>query len=78
VELVRAKVESELTLHEMAESANLSPAHFSEMFRKSTGESPHQFVLRHRVERGKEMLRTHRTRGCISAYVRSEPYRIPA
>jgi AraC family transcriptional regulator len=27
------------------------------MFRKSTGESPHQFVLRHRVERAKEMLR---------------------
>jgi len=28
-----------------------------EMFRKSTGESPHQFVLRQRVERAKEMLR---------------------
>jgi AraC family transcriptional regulator len=27
------------------------------MFRKSTGESPHRFVLRHRVERAKEMLR---------------------
>jgi AraC family transcriptional regulator len=27
------------------------------MFRKSTDESPHQFVLRHRVERAKEMLR---------------------
>lgn len=26
------------------------------MFRQSTGESPHQFVLRHRVERAKEML----------------------
>jgi AraC family transcriptional regulator len=28
------------------------------MFRKSTGHSPHQFVLRHRVERAKEILRT--------------------
>jgi len=28
------------------------------MFRKSTGQSPHQFVLRHRVERAKEILRT--------------------
>jgi AraC family transcriptional regulator len=26
------------------------------MFRKSMGQSPHQFVLRHRVERAKEML----------------------
>jgi DNA-binding GntR family transcriptional regulator/AraC-like DNA-binding protein len=55
-ELVHAKIEDELTLHEMAESAGLSTTHFSRMFRKSTGESPHQFVLRLRVERAKEML----------------------
>ena len=36
----------ELTLSEMAQSVGLSTAHFSEMFRKSTGETPHQFVLR--------------------------------
>jgi AraC family transcriptional regulator len=41
----------------MAESAELSTTHFSHMFRKSTGVSPHQFVLRLRVERAKEMLR---------------------
>src|SRR5215467_9975021 len=56
-ELVHAKMEDELTLGEMAQSAELSPAHFSRMFRKSTGETPHQFVLRQRVERAKEMLR---------------------
>jgi DNA-binding GntR family transcriptional regulator/AraC-like DNA-binding protein len=56
-ELVHTKIEDELTLDEMAESAGLSPAHFSQMFRKSTGESPHQFVLRHRVERAKDLLR---------------------
>jgi AraC family transcriptional regulator len=41
----------------MAESAGLSTTHFSHMFRKSTGQSPHQFVLRVRVERAKDMLR---------------------
>ena len=56
-ELVHGKIEEELTLHEMAQCAELSPAHFSEMFRKSTGESPHQFLLRQRIERAKEMLR---------------------
>jgi AraC family transcriptional regulator len=56
-ELVHAKIEEELSLEEMAQSAGLSTAHFSQMFRKSTGESPHQFVLRQRVERAKEMLR---------------------
>src|SRR5713101_2880728 len=55
-ELMHAKIEEELTLHEMAQCVGLSTAHFSEMFRKSTGESPRQFVLRQRVERAKEML----------------------
>src|SRR5262250_177479 len=45
-ELVHAKMEDELSLRELAQSVGLSTAHFSEMFRKSTGETPHQFVLR--------------------------------
>ena len=61
-ELVHAEIEDELGLHKMAEAAGLSPAHFSQMFRKSTGESPHQFVLRIRVERAKEMLRAPKAR----------------
>jgi AraC family transcriptional regulator len=61
-EFVDAKMEDELTLREMAQSVELSTAHFSRMFRKSTGESPHQFVLRHRVERAKEMLRAAEAR----------------
>ena len=61
-ELVHAKIESELTLHEMAQAVQLSIAHFSQMFRKSTGESPHQFVLRQRIERAKQMLRAAEAR----------------
>ena len=45
-ELVHAKLEDELTLTELAESVGLSTAHFSQMFLQSTGETPHQFVLR--------------------------------
>src|ERR1700746_277351 len=56
-ELVHAKVEDELSLNEMAQSVGLSTAHFARMFRKSTGETPHQFVLRQRLERAKAMLR---------------------
>jgi len=62
VELVRAKIEHQVTLDELAESAGLSTAHFSQMFRRSTGESPHQFVLRHRVEHAKELLRQAESR----------------
>src|ERR1700723_3129041 len=56
-ELVHAKMEFDLSLGEMAESVGLSTAHFARMFRKSTGETPHQFVLRQRLERAKAMLR---------------------
>jgi AraC family transcriptional regulator len=56
-ELVHAKMEDDLSLDEMAQSVGLSTAHFARMFRKSTGETPHQFVLRQRVERAKAMLR---------------------
>ena len=57
-EFVHARIEDELSLHEMAEAVGLSTAHFSQLFRKSTGESPHQFVLRERIERAKAILRT--------------------
>jgi AraC family transcriptional regulator len=42
----------------MAQSVELSTAHFSRMFRKSTGETPHKYLLLQRVERAKEMLRS--------------------
>ena len=61
-EFVHAKMEDELSLRELAQSVGLSTAHFSEMFRKSTGETPHQFVLRLRVERAKQMLRSAESR----------------
>jgi AraC family transcriptional regulator len=56
-ELVHAKMEDDLSLDEMAQAAGLSTAHFARMFRKSTGQTPHQFVLRQRIERAKAMLR---------------------
>ena len=56
-ELVHAKLEFDLSLEEMAQAVGLSTAHFARMFRKSMGETPHQFVLRQRLDRAKAMLR---------------------
>jgi AraC family transcriptional regulator len=50
-------MEDDLGLDEMAQSVGLSTAHFARMFRKSTGQTPHQFVLRQRIARAKAMLR---------------------
>lgn len=46
----------DLTLSEIASVAHMSPFHFSRMFRLSTDLSPHQYVVRRRVERAKELL----------------------
>jgi AraC family transcriptional regulator len=56
-DLVNARLDEELGLDELAQSVGLSTAHFARMFRKSTGETPHQFVLRQRLERAQAMLR---------------------
>jgi len=61
-ELLSAKLEDGLTVQEMAQAVELSTGHFCQMFRKSTGQSPHQFIRRHQVERAKEMLRTAEAR----------------
>ena len=61
-ELVQEKMEEDLTLDDLASSVGLSATHFSQMFRRSTGQSPHQYVLRHRIERAKEMLHAAESR----------------
>lgn len=47
---------SDISLRSMATAAGLSPFHFSRMFKAATGVSPHQYVLRRRIEIGAEML----------------------
>ena len=53
---VHENLHEDVSLRQMAEEAKLSRAYFSQMFRQSTGVAPHQFVLRARVERAKELL----------------------
>jgi AraC family transcriptional regulator len=55
-ELVKGKIDEDLSLDEMARAVGLSAGHFSEVFRNTTGETPHQYILRSRIERAKEML----------------------
>ena len=62
VELVHAEMEGDLSLEELADAAGLSITHFSAMFRQSTGQSPHQFVLHRRIDRAKELLRAAESR----------------
>ena len=44
------------TLAELADGANLSVSHFIRAFRKQTGATPHQYLLRRRMERAVSLL----------------------
>lgn len=45
-----------LTLAELSAIAQLSPNYFTHLFKQSTGMTPHQYVIRQRVERAKRLL----------------------
>ena len=57
LEYIRANIGKDLKLSALAEIANMSPHYFSELFKQSTGLSPHRYVLRAKIERAKEYLR---------------------
>ena len=45
-----------LTLDELAGQANLSRYHFLRLFRAALGATPHQYLIRVRLERAKALL----------------------
>jgi AraC family transcriptional regulator len=46
----------DLTLADIAAAVDLSPFHFSRVFKQHTGLSPYQFLLQQRIERAKQLL----------------------
>ena len=57
-DLVDARYFEPLTVADLAAAAHLSPAHFSREFKRTFGESPHQYLLTRRLERAAALLRT--------------------
>ncbi len=57
LEYIHANYERDLSLVEIAASAYLSVAHFSRLFRKATGYSPYQYLIRCRVEQAYLLLK---------------------
>jgi AraC family transcriptional regulator len=57
---MHANMDKQIGLKDLADCAGLSLSHFSFRFRASTNQSPHQYMLRLRVERSKELLTDHR------------------
>ena len=55
-EYIAANLEGDLTIAQLAKVACLSHFHFARAFKTAVGQSPHQYVSAHRLERAKEML----------------------
>lgn len=49
-------LDQDLSLSDLAALLQMSPFHFARLFKQSTGLAPHQFIIRCRVERAKELL----------------------
>jgi AraC-like DNA-binding protein len=56
-DLMDARYREPLEVPVLARAARLSPAHFSREFKRTFGETPHQYLLTRRLERAAELLR---------------------
>lgn len=54
---IRENINRDLSVTELAQVVGMSQYYFSKLFKMSTGTTPHQYVMRQRVERAQEHLR---------------------
>jgi len=58
LELINQRYAEDLSLVELAAAAEMSAFHFAREFKRATATTPHQYLLRVRIERAKELLAT--------------------
>ncbi len=58
IDYIDANIDRHITIEHLAQIANLSPFHFSRMFKASVGLTPHQQVMNIRIHRARELLLT--------------------
>lgn len=57
LDYIETRLDGALSLQELAGVAHISPFHFGRLFKQSTGVTPHQYVLRRRIGKAKQLLR---------------------
>ncbi|SDD43093.1 AraC family transcriptional regulator [Kordiimonas lacus] len=65
--LIADKLDSRLSMADLAAEAGLSPFHFARQFKESFGETPGQYVMRKRIESVRERLKTEEPLAQIAA-----------
>lgn len=58
--LIDGRLDECVRLQEIAHAAGMSPYYFARLFKRSTGLAPHQYVIRRRLERAKQLLQNTR------------------
>jgi AraC-like DNA-binding protein len=56
-DVIDSRYAEPLDVPALAQAAFASPGHFNRSFKRAFGETPHQYLLRRRIERAKELLR---------------------
>jgi len=56
-DFIQVHLSQDLSLEVLAQQTGFSSYHFARLFRQTTGESPHHFVLRQRIERAQRLLK---------------------
>ena len=56
IEYVHANLASDISFRDVAAHVRMSAYHFARMFKRSTGQSPHNYIVRCRIERAKALL----------------------
>lgn len=60
----------DISLNELAGLCGLSKYHFCRQFKKLTGQTPHQYIIQHRIEAAKRLLtKRELTIGAVSEYL---------
>ncbi len=55
-EYIEINLDRALRLAELSALVHMSPYHFARLFKRSTGTSPHRFVVRRRIDRATTLL----------------------
>ena len=56
VDYIHDYLDRDLSLNELAAVVQISPHYFSQLFKQSMGITPHQYVIRCRIDRAKDLL----------------------
>jgi AraC family transcriptional regulator len=61
IDYIDAYLDRDLSLKELSSVVQMSPHYFSKLFKQSTGNTPHQYVIRCRIERAKCLIQQNQS-----------------